>query len=1033
MLKGLAPPALLLLAILVSAVLSPARASPGADEEYLYEVWQREEGLPQVSVFSVVQDHRGYLWLGTEEGLVRFDGVRFRVFDRSNTPELRSQVIQALAPDATGLWIGTANGLNRYEDGRFRLWTTDDGLPDPRIRTIHLDRTGELWIGTLSGLSRFDGSRFTHYTAEDGLGEEPIEAIYSDRQGCLWIGTDGGGLSCLEDGRFLHYGLREGLSDAKVFAVYEDRQHRLWIGTNSGVDLFEDGGFLHYGPGEGLLHPTVRALYEDRRGHLWIGTNGGLYRFADGTVVAYGLGEDVVRSIWEDLEGGLWIGTRTNGLARLRESKFRTLGAPEGLLDDIVWTILEDRSGTVWMGTKGGLSRLDPDGSLKGYTTRDGLPGNDVRSLLEDRQEALWIGTAAWGVARLANGKIRTYTTADGLGAPGVRAIEEDRQGHVWFGTHGGGLSRVKDGEFRTYTTADGLSNDRIGALYADSRDVLWIGTDDGLTRYEDGTFRVFTVEDGLPHHRIYHLHEDAKGALWIGTAEGGLSRFKDGRFVNYSVQDGLFDHRVYRALDDGAGWMWMTSNKGIFRVRTDDLEAFAAGRIGRITSVTYDEADGLRSSECNGGTQPAGYKSRDGRLWFPTIRGVAILDPGKIELNAAPPVVIEEVRVDQQPIPIAERAVLSPGTREIDFRYTALSFVHSEKIQFRHRLEGFADDWVEAGESRSVRYTNLDPGTYRFQVVARNADGVWNETGETFDFELRRAFYETWYFYVLCALGAVLIGRGMYRLRVRQLLRRNQELLAIQSELEARNIELERFTYTVSHDLKSPLFTIHGFLGLLEKDTASGNREGQKDAVERIRHAAGSMQGLLEGLLEFSRVGRLVDAAQEVAFRELVDEAIEHLAEPLAEQGVEVVVASELPVVHGDRARLYEVVLYLIENALRYRDPEKAEPLVEITSERRGEHNAIVVRDNGLGIDPRYHEKIFGLFEKLDATSDGYGTGLALARRIVGLHGGRIWVESEGPGKGSAFVFTLPARFDRHGSAGQQSTPRHDLHKGAS
>ncbi len=1006
--------------MLVGLVATGAGAEP---EQYLYEVWQHEQGLPQISVLALVQDDDGYLWLGTLEGLVRFDGLGFTVFNRSNTPQLGSNVVTAVVPDrAGGLWIGTRRGLGRWQDGRLTDITPEDE-PVVDVQLLFPDRRGRLWIGSHHGLHRLDGDRRITYTTRDGLAHDFVWAIQDDPEGNLWIGTQEG-LSRLENGAFTSYTTRDGLAHDHVRALYEDRRGRLWIGTAEGIQRLEDGRFITCTPGAGPARPAVRLFYENQRGDLWIGTMSGLYRLTDGVFSFYnqetGLPGNRVRAILEDREGSLWIGTLFGGLCRLRDRKIAVVGAAEGLPSDMVWAIRQDRTGNVWVGTDRGLARIAPDGAITTYTTRDGLPHPDVWTLYEDRRGDLWVGTCALGLARLREGAFHAHTRgerSDGC----VTCIHEDRAGDLWFGSAGAGLHRLVDGRLHTYTTPDLLSNN-VRDLYEDPQGTLWIATDGGLSRHAGGSFSAFTQHD-LGTGSIWSLHGDRAGTLWLGFRGDGLGRLRDGKWTRFCVRDGLFDDQVYRILEDSRGRLWMSSNRGIFTVPKQELDDFAAGRISGITSLSFGRTDGMRSNEANGRGHPAGWRTRDGKLWFPTIKGAAIVDADHLDRNAVPPgVVIEEVLVDKQPTDPDRPAVLAAGAKVFEFRYVALSLLAPERIRYRYRLEDFDDDWVDAGTHRLVHYTNLKPGNYRFRVIAANSDGVWNETGDSFEFYLRPAVYQTWYFYLACIVAAGLLGLGVHRYRIRRLVRHNQalhrmkmqleakntELELKHGELEAKNTELERFTYTVSHDLKSPLFTVEGFLGMLEKDAAAGDRERMNADLRYIRDATTKMGRLLEELLELSRIGRIVNPPEEIALGELVREAVELVAGRVSERGVELVIAPEMPMVVADRPRLREVVQNLIENAVKFMGTQE-QPRIEITASEEDRETVCHVRDNGIGIDPKYHEQVFGLFDKLDPHGEGTGIGLALVRRILEVHGGRIWVESEGRGRGSTFSFTIP------------------------
>jgi len=758
----------------LSAAVSPdSTGSPLS--QYIHDLWQTDQGLPQNSVFAVVQTRDSYLWLATQEGLVRFDGIRFTVFDKRSTPEIRENNIQALFEDHEGsLWVGTeGGGLVRLKDGRFTAFTTQDGLADNIVDAIHEDREGNLWIGTLGGLSRFRDERFTNFTTRDGLPKATVLAICEGRDGSLWIGTEDGGLSRLRDGQFSTYTTKDGLANNLVRAVLEDREGNIWVGTGAGLSRLKDGRFTTFtAKNDGLINDSILTVYEDREGSLWVGTRGGLLRYKDGQFSSHtvkdGLSEPSVASIYEDREGDLWIGTYEGGLNRLKKGRFSVYTKREGLPEDIVRPVYQDSKGVLWIGTANGLSRWS-NGNITNYTRKDGLADDNVLALQEDRAGNLWVGTGG-GLSRLRHGEFTSYATEKELSDNTVLSLCESRDGSIWIGT-ASGLNRLKDKKINTYTTRDGLTNDSIWSLYEDVDGTLLIGTDGGgLNRLRDGIFSALTTNEGLANNIVLSIHAGVEGAIWIGTS-GGLSRLKDGKFDSYTTKDGLFDDVVFQILEDAKGNLWMSCNKGIFRVSKQELEDFTQGKTQAINSISYGTADGMKSRECNGGFQPAGWRTRDGRLWFPTIKGVAVIDPENIKVNQlAPAVIIERVLVDHQPIDAIGNVKLAPGKGKFEFHYTGLSFIAPEKIRFKYKLEGFDNNWVDAGGQREAVYTNIPPGSYTFRVIACNNDGIWNETGTAFGFYLKPHFYQTYWFYSLCVAIAGLIALGLYRLRVKHI-----------------------------------------------------------------------------------------------------------------------------------------------------------------------------------------------------------------------------------------------------------------------
>jgi PAS domain S-box-containing protein len=411
-----------------------------------------------------------------------------------------------------------------------------------------------------------------------------------------------------------------------------------------------------------------------------------------------------------------------------------------------------------------------------------------VRALLVDREGSLWVGLVG-EVGRLKDGTWTWYTTAQGL-APGlVWSIYQDRAGSLWFGSGGQGLTRHQDGTFTIYRDTDGLVNNNVRFITEDRQGALWIGTMGGLSRFKDGQFTNYTTKNGLSHNFVRAIYEDADGTLWIGTYGSGLNRLKEGRFFHYTTANGLFDDVVSQILEDDRGNFWMSGNRGIFRVSQKELNDLADGKTRSITCISYGVADGLLTNECNGGGQPAGWKTSDGRLWFPTIKGVAVIDPN--QLNDTPsPVEVEKLLVDKTPMNLWPQIEAPPGQGDLEIHYTALSFIAPEKVRFKYRLEDYDQDWVDAGARRSAYYTNIPPGRYRFRVIAMNNDGVWNETGTVIEFSLAPHFYQTRWFFALVAAGIVLLGWSGSKWRVKRLERRTRQLEGKVAERTAEVVE---------------------------------------------------------------------------------------------------------------------------------------------------------------------------------------------------------------------------------------------------
>ena len=756
--------------LLLQAVAPNQRAlalDPGKRiTQYMQSAWQTDDGLPELAVQHILETSDGYLWVGTQWGLARFDGLRFTVFDHTNTPALRADYIRALAQDRRGtLWIGTDAGLaSRSIAGHFALLTADDGLVTSRIMSLAIGGDGSLWAGGVGGLNQIkDGKIVKKYTAADGLASDDITSLQVDKDGSVWIGTEHG-LNLLRDGIFAQYLTKDGLPSDRIRSLYLSRDREIWVQTiDNGFarhvgDHFEPWNF------EGLPAASMlRGICEDRDHNLWVGTNNaGLFRIHAGHVsqigAKIGLGHDQVRVIYEDKAGNLWVGT-SGGLIRLRDGSFTTYTREDGLTSDATYSVLEDPAGDVWIGTIGGLNRLGADG-LHTYTTVEGLSGNDILALAIDHDGGLWVGTDGPFLTHIVGGRVtQTLALPSVVAGTLIFAIHEDRDHRLWIGTDGG-LIRYTDGKFITYTTADGLSDNNISAIIEDAAGTLWAGTRTGFDSIHDGRIESFTAKNGFANGDAQALFADTQGVLWIGTSGQGLFRFEQGRFTRYSTQQGLPDDTINSILQDAQQNMWLGTNKGVVQVSRHELDDVAVGAHKNLRIRVFDRSDGMKSSETTVGRQPSAWRGRDGRLWFTTVRGVVAVDPAHLASDdLVPPTYIEAIYADEHDVNLADPLSLAAGTRRFDIHYTAPNLSLPEHTRFRYRLSGLDDAWVNAGIERVAHYTNVPPGQHRFQVEASNSAGMWSADGATLDFRLTPMFYETWWFRLACGgIAAILL-----------------------------------------------------------------------------------------------------------------------------------------------------------------------------------------------------------------------------------------------------------------------------------
>ncbi|HSR67077.1 MAG TPA: two-component regulator propeller domain-containing protein [Acidobacteriota bacterium] len=750
--------------------------------QYSWDVWHSEDGLPQDSVRTILQSSDGYLWLGTHEGLARFDGASFSVFNQGNS-NLPSNSISSLCetPDST-LWIGTSGGLVRRQGREMVPLSTEDGLSSNVVEHVFCSLSGDVWAATSGGgVSLYRDGRFQSFDRQQGLGGDNVLWIAEDPSGTIWAATQGGYLNALREGMVRIYGPDEGLPQATVRTVLVVADGSLWIGTQDGLFRRRSGGIEEIALPEQLEQERINVLYQDKRGAVWIGTSGGLARYFEGRFEVFtteqGLSSNAVRAIFEDREGSLWLGTH-DGLFRFKDGSVTTFSRKEGLPDDLVWGMQTTRDGGLWVATdRGGVALLKDSQVVQVFDRRHGLGSDSIWTLLVDRQDRLWVGTAQSGVYRLSGGRFRRILDGEGQGQI-LTLLEDRRDGSIWAGTSNGLLRLEGERIAASLTIDDGLPSNEIWTLHQDSRDQIWIGTrGGGLARYDaKGAIRIYTEEDGLRSNSIFAIHEERDGTLWIATDGGGLSRLRQGRFDNVGSKEGLFGNVIFSLLDDDRGRYWMSTPRGIFSVDRQRLHQVASGQDLDLSFERYDKTHGMKAYHYIG-TDPSACKTRDGRLWFATQKGVSVIDPDVRHHNKLPPpVVIERLLVNGEERTLGPDLVLPPGSSNIEIEYTALSFLSPSRVRFRYKMSGLHQSWTETSERRT-RFDRLPPGRYNFQLVACNNDGVWTSLPVSLSFGLQPHFYQTRIFLTLAALLIGLAAWAGIRLRVRGLRRRNRIL----------------------------------------------------------------------------------------------------------------------------------------------------------------------------------------------------------------------------------------------------------------
>ena len=996
---------------------TPANAAtPGIGQgelSFTFRSWQTEQGLPQNCVRALAQTRDACLWVGSDDGVARFDGLRFVSFGLREG--LNSGPVRALLGDSRGaLWIGGAGGgLTRLQDGRFTTFTVRDGLPADSITALAEDNAGRIWVGTEAGLVVWENERFTPLRAAEGFRGKRIAALFRDRKGTLWLGAAKAGVFHFQDGQFAP--LRDASVDELLqdpHCLLADKGGRLWVGAGDDFVLCLDGKrWRPYRTPQHQARPYVCALAEGPDGTVWAGSAGeGLLQFRGGKSEVLsarsGLSDNLTECLLTDQDGVLWVGTH-GGLNRLQRKQLFVFGQEEGLGYGAVHSLAEVLPGVIWAGKPSdglywwegrNFSRLAAAGLFLG--------GPQVNALLMARDGSCWVA-GAHGLLHFKeprNAASRAELSA--LAGLNVISLAEDRAGALWVGTREGELWRLSRGKWIAQTNS--WQAHPITAIVHSRDGSMFLGTEGGgLERYLGTRHTRFDKQQGLLSNLIRTLYLDAQGTLWIGTAGGGLSRWRDGRVSTFTTREGLPDNTVSQILEDDAGRLWLGSNRGIACVSKHELDQLAKGKISAIYPQVYGRAEGMLSEECTGGFYPAGLKTQSGLLCFSTLKGIVVADTHlRATEPPAPPVVLEEVLVDEtrqanfkvqsrtareqngqavRQESAAEALRISPGQHRIELVYTAVSFDAPERVRFRYQLEGLDSDWVDAGTRRTAFYSYVPPGKYRFRVAACNSDGVWDPSGPSLALIVLPHFWQTWWFMGLtAAVMLASVAGGVRILEKRKLQRLEQERM------------LERERTRIAQDL-------HDEMGakLCRISFLSAHARRGQDVPAELRH----------------QIAAISDDSREVlhSLDEIVwavnpqNDTLEHVASYIGqyaqdyfqETGIECAldIPSQVPphpLSSQCRHHLFLAVHEAFTNILKHSGASRAKVAITYSPSAF----EIVVSDNGQGVVPPGGGG--------SGPGPESGNGLRNMRQRLADLGGRCHLDSA-PGQGTTIRFIFP------------------------
>ncbi len=803
--------------------------------QYQQKNWQNTDGLPQNTVTALAQTQDGYLWIGTLEGLVRFDGVQFTHFSSQNTSAIQHNMITRLLSDSQGtLWIGTSGGgLLSYKQGQFKNHTTAGEINLTRILAIFEDRKNNLWVGSDGeGLTKISSDVLTSSKLDSNELDSKAKLLSShlavvgnniralaENNDVLWIASELGLFSLGPDGVANQIAQSVRFDKNTIRTLFFDHQKTLWIGTDTGIYQLKDNQVIPPNQLPDYALKTALAIYQDNQQSYWIATErAGLLRLSKEFLAEQNpetlFSGQAINTILQDDENTLWVGSHLFGLSQLKQTWLTPYGPPEGLTAQSSRSIYEKKDGTLLVGLEGGGVNLLDGGKFKSLPSHYGLNKSKVYSILEDSDNGLWFGTEN-GIIRVFTDQqgreiVESITTEDGLLSNVILALHQSLNGDIWIGSFSGGLNRWRKGTVKSYSHAQGLNDTIVNTILEDRRGFLWVGTrGGGLFRYQDDQFTAYTTKNGLSDDLVFSLYQDNSNAIWIGTYGGGLNRLKDGKITQVRQSHGLFDDVIHRIIEDDNGYFWMSSNRGIFKASKAALDAVADGRENKLQSKAFGLHDGMRNVECNGGSN-AGVLTTTGNIWFPTADGVIKINPTKNHhLKQLKPPVIESFSLNSQQLPLRNCNTIEVDSGSIEINYTATNLSNPESTLFRYKLVNHDQKWTEAGQRRTAYYSALPSGRYQFRVMA-TSNNHWNGQPTDLFFFIKPQYYETWWFRLLVLSLIMFLGYLLHSLRLVRIKHRNQELERL---IRKRTIELE------SANLKlAKMATEDGLTGILNR-----------------------------------------------------------------------------------------------------------------------------------------------------------------------------------------------------------------------
>ncbi|MEO7415103.1 MAG: two-component regulator propeller domain-containing protein [Opitutaceae bacterium] len=955
---------------------------------YYGKSWLVDDGLPHNTITRVVQDQRAYLWIASSGGLTRFDGRDFRDYPLPVTSPEASFTIRDVAVEKSGalLMLPASGGMMRFENGGFLRHPASGVLGNRTLLNLFIEPQGAVWLGTGVSVLRWEDEKLRVFDQNSGLSNRPgvRYTFASDSRGRTWIGG-GDFVGWYRNGQIIPLSAPAGSS----ISIAPARSGGIWIASAEQLLKWDEDGtqLVKSGAAWGPGRENIQQLFEDSTGALWISTRRqGLFRLDDEGITPVPTSHQQVNGVAEDTEGNLWVATDGGGVTRLRRQRFVVLNAGAGFPDDISVSVTADSTGALWCASRNGQVVRYHNGEVRLFSPEGGdMPA--ATGVCADHEDNIWVGTDQ-GLYLIPAGGVKPMRLVDAGPRP-VRTMYVGRNGDMWvaYGETAGDnyrLARFHEGKMDVLRMDGAFFHKHVIAIAEDTKGSVWISASDGeLLEYRDGKFSVRVRREASPCGRVDALYADERGGVWLGGVRG-LVLMEEGRLQLFTRDQGLPDDLITQILEDEGGRLWLCTRRGFFSVAVEELKAVAAGRAARVSAITFGREEGLPGISAPMGGHPKAWRSRDGLLWFATNRGVVGFDPA-ITAAAQPPLpaYIDQVLVDEKPVPVANPLQVPPRSHQVEFRFSAPTYAAPEKVRFRYQLVGFDPGWIEAGGERSANYVRLPPGGYTLRVVARHQAGVWPDSGSTLAFVVLPAWWQRWWArgFLLAGFTGIVVWLARYWSHRR--LRAHLQRLEHEHALEK---ERARIARDLHDDLGGSLTQI----GLLaDRLKRHGSGQGMSHALGQLAWRTRRLAGDLESIVwtvspKNNTLDRLAAFIAQYVIGFCRDTSVRAVV-----HGEETIPA--VPVAPDAQHHLLAGLKEALNNVLKHAQAKT------VTVTMTADHGEFVLQiaDDGIGFDPA-------------ASEHSERNGLNNMRTRVAEMSGRIEIISA-QGRGAKIVLRLP------------------------